>query len=244
LVTTVNSGLGFQVVQFSHFSVKEFLTSERLASSSGNISRYHVDLKTAHTFFAQACLAVLLRLNDQVSQDNPQDIPLSQYAVPHWVYHAQFENVSSSMRDTIECFFDTERRRCAWFRFYDKEAPWYWFGPVVDTGGGPLYYAALCGFHDLVEHLAANHLKDVNAEGGRNRPHWWQRCIGSTSILQRYSIGTVRTSMFGAASHSHHSMLQPLTDESMLRNSKSLECYSSAELTLMPGLKMDVVLYT
>ena len=30
----------------------------------------------------------------------------------------------------------------------------------------PLYYAALCGFHDLVEHLIAMHPQEVNADGG------------------------------------------------------------------------------
>jgi ankyrin repeat protein len=30
----------------------------------------------------------------------------------------------------------------------------------------PLYYAARCGFHDLVEHLITKHPQDVNADGG------------------------------------------------------------------------------
>jgi hypothetical protein len=47
-----------RVVQFSHFSVKEFLTSERLATSSGDVSRYHIVLEPAHTILAQACLSI------------------------------------------------------------------------------------------------------------------------------------------------------------------------------------------
>jgi len=60
LVAIVYEGSS-QVVQFSHFSVKEFLTSDRLARSSGEISRYHIPLSPTHTVFAQACLGVLLR---------------------------------------------------------------------------------------------------------------------------------------------------------------------------------------
>ena len=30
----------------------------------------------------------------------------------------------------------------------------------------PLYYAALCGLHDLIEHLITKHPQDVNADGG------------------------------------------------------------------------------
>ncbi|KAH9976776.1 hypothetical protein BGW80DRAFT_1558544, partial [Lactifluus volemus] len=37
-----------RVVQFSHFSVKEFLTSPRLACSSRDVSRYHISLEPAH----------------------------------------------------------------------------------------------------------------------------------------------------------------------------------------------------
>ncbi|KAI9432171.1 hypothetical protein H4582DRAFT_1821453, partial [Lactarius indigo] len=45
-----------RVVQFSHFSVKEFLTSNRLASCPGEESRFHIRLESAHTILAQASL--------------------------------------------------------------------------------------------------------------------------------------------------------------------------------------------
>ncbi|KAH9989691.1 hypothetical protein BJV74DRAFT_885148 [Russula compacta] len=53
LIVVVGDG-DSRVVQFSHFSVKEFLTSDRLAHSSGDVSRYHILLKSAHTILAQA----------------------------------------------------------------------------------------------------------------------------------------------------------------------------------------------
>jgi len=42
-------------VQFSHFSVKEFLTSPCLATSSQDVSWYHIALETAHVVLAQSC---------------------------------------------------------------------------------------------------------------------------------------------------------------------------------------------
>src|SRR5579863_1020159 len=55
---------GSPVIQFSHFSVKEFLTSSRLASSSDIIlRRYHLSTTHAHTLAAQACLGMLLHLD-------------------------------------------------------------------------------------------------------------------------------------------------------------------------------------
>ena len=56
---------GTQVVQFSHFSVKEFLTSSRLADSSPDVSRFHILFEPAHTILARACLGVLLRLGER-----------------------------------------------------------------------------------------------------------------------------------------------------------------------------------
>ena len=53
---------GSPVIQFSHFSVKEFLTSTRLAESTDIISRYHVSMTPSHTLAAQACLGILLHL--------------------------------------------------------------------------------------------------------------------------------------------------------------------------------------
>src|SRR6266702_148795 len=53
---TVVPGQGSPIVQFSHFSVKEFLMSDRLARSTGDISQYHISLEDAHTVLAQACL--------------------------------------------------------------------------------------------------------------------------------------------------------------------------------------------
>ena len=58
------------VVQFSHFSVKEYLTSIRPATSSGYVSGYHADLKHVHTILAQACISVLFQPDDHIEQND------------------------------------------------------------------------------------------------------------------------------------------------------------------------------
>jgi ankyrin repeat protein len=167
---------GSQIVQFSHFSVKEFLTSSRLADSSGDVSRFHIDLGRAHTIIAKACLGTLLRLPVD-GQDNEFGVedrfPLAKYAAEHWVDHAQFESVVSQIQETMEILFDPDRPYfSAWIQIHDIDTRpsqsstfWHFF---VDkkSFAGPLYYAALCGFHDLVEHLIDNYSQQVNARGG------------------------------------------------------------------------------
>jgi hypothetical protein len=65
LIAIVQAG-GSRVVQFSHFSVKEFLTSPRLATAGGEVSNYHIDSEPAHTILAQACLGVLLQIQADI----------------------------------------------------------------------------------------------------------------------------------------------------------------------------------
>jgi len=84
LLTIVGSG-GSGVVQFSHFSVKEFLMSDRLATSTGDISRYHIVPEDANTTLARACLGVLLR--DHIDENGFDTIPLARYAATYWVTH-------------------------------------------------------------------------------------------------------------------------------------------------------------
>ena len=63
------------VVQFSHFSVKEFLTSNRVAR--GRVSRYNIHLESAHVTIARACLALLLSLDGNISKATIKNLPLA-----------------------------------------------------------------------------------------------------------------------------------------------------------------------
>ena len=109
LITIVNGNDDSQVVQFLHFSVKEFLTSPHLAAPSRDVSRYYIVLEPAHTVMAQACLSVLLWLDDHIEENGDRNrSPLVSYAVAHWVAHAQVQNVSSCIQNVMECLFDLE----------------------------------------------------------------------------------------------------------------------------------------
>ena len=156
-------------VQFSHHSVKEFLISDRLASSSGRISFYHILHEPAHTILARACLSVLLRLNDQIDKDSISSFPLAEYAARHWVDHAQFGNVASHIQDGIETLFDPSKPHFkVWVWLYDiDESPGSPTTHPTQPQASALYYSTLCGFPWLVEHLIDNRSMDVNTRGGR-----------------------------------------------------------------------------
>ena len=162
-----------RIVQFSHFSVKEFLTSSRLATASGGVSNYSIDFEPAHTMLAQACLGILLQIQHDVEGCTPKDHPLARYAAKHWATHAQFGGVSSRLRKGMEYLFDVNKPHFnVWVTLFDidtwpsNDATFFLLAPFPKSPAAPLYYAALCGFHDLVKHLIAKHPQDVNADGG------------------------------------------------------------------------------
>ena len=168
LVIIVKDG-DSRIVQFSHFSVKEFLTANRLAEPIRDVSHYYIRLEAAHTVLAHACLGVLLRLDDRVDLDKIKNFPLARYAAEYWPTHARFENAPSRIKDGMECLFDAGKPHFAtWLWVYNEDRPFYSMSTMCPEKpkAVPLYYAAMLGFRDLAEHLIAGHPKHVNARCG------------------------------------------------------------------------------
>ena len=165
LITVVHDG-DSRVVQFSHFSVKEFLTSERLAVAAGHISFHHIPPAPAHTILAQACLGVLLCPDDTSWETFVKRFPLAEYASQHWVDHALFENVSSRVKDGIEILFDKDKPYFSrWVQNCDLDSDYRWLDDSLDEAS-PIYYAAFCGFLDVIEKLVREHPEHISARGG------------------------------------------------------------------------------
>jgi ankyrin repeat protein len=165
LITIVDNR-GSRVVQFSHLSVKEFLTSNHLASSREDLSMYHILPAHAHTILAQVCLGLLLHPNNRNGDKSVEGSPLVEYAAHYWVTHAQFEDVATGVMGGIESLLDPDKPHfSSWVRLFDPDGessgrlPW--------EIPSPLYYLVLCGFHhDLVRHIAVKHPEHVNATCG------------------------------------------------------------------------------
>ena len=169
LLVVVKPPSGFPVIQFAHFSVKEYLMSARLAETKDIISRFHVSMTTAHTIVAQACLAVLLHLDENITKDSLSDFPLAKYAAVHWVYHARFENVSSMVQDGMKRLFDPNKCHLSvWVWIYDPESferQSERLERPTEARATSLHYAAVCNMHDIATFLIVEHSQDVNALG-------------------------------------------------------------------------------
>ena len=169
LLAVVESDDGFPVVQFAHFSVKEYLTSAQLAKATATISRFHISMTAAHTIVAQACLGVLLHFDENITTDSLEEFPLASYAAQYWVDHARFEDVSSDVRDWMKRLFDpSDTYLSAWLHLYDPEDSSSRIlnsEHPVGARATALHYASFCGIHDVAEFLIVEHSQDVNARG-------------------------------------------------------------------------------
>jgi len=215
LVTIVKDG-DSRVVQFSHFSVREFLTADRLAEPIRDVSRYHIQLEAAHTILAQACLGVLLRLDDHIDRDSIKSFPLAFYAAQYWPTHARVENVSSRIKDGMECVFDADKPHfTTWLWIYNEDRHYDRSMSTIypeKPEAVPLYYASKLGFRGLAEHLIAEHPEHVSATG-------------------RYEM----TSMHAAASAGHTDILLLLIDHGADVECQDGEGYTALHLTSQKG---------
>ena len=162
------------IVQFSHESVKEFLTSSRLRTSSiKNSSRYHFSLKAAHATLTRVCISVLLRFDETVDKARlNESSPLALYAAQYWVQHTQQGNAVTENQGVMERLFDPSKSHLeAWIWMHDVDKGQSRTMEDVaerppERSTSPLYYAALCGFTELVKHLASLHPEDLHDSHG------------------------------------------------------------------------------
>jgi len=155
-----------RLVQFSHFSVKEFLTSDRVATSKMDASRYHhILLEPAHTIMAQACLSVLLRFDFHPDEANVVDFPLAEYAAEHFGDHSEFEGVLSHILDGVDPLLDADKSHfAAWVQMRTLHHLPYSQDMI------PLYYIAARGYCGLVDYLISKRPDDVNVRGSYGTP--------------------------------------------------------------------------
>ena len=164
---------GHKVVQFSHFSVKEFLTSARLAKSNDIIlRRYHISETPAHTVAARACLGYLLHLDKDVTRYSLRNLPFAEYSAEYWVSHARVEDVSQNVKDGLKELFDQSKPHlaiCIWIcdpslsSWEMRQSEWCQSERPSRLRKTPLQYVVFWDLHSIVELLVNEHSQDVNS---------------------------------------------------------------------------------
>ena len=158
-------------VKLAHFSVKEYLDSERILD--GTAKGFHLDAASEHRFLAQSCLTYLMHYSNDTTKSSPEKgrraCPLLRLSANSWYYHSSLQSDGDLERE-VRLLTNTAFTRC-WLLndkspigIYEHKA----FKESTLNGSGPaqaIYFASDLGLRKLAELLLAERA-DVNALGG------------------------------------------------------------------------------
>ena len=154
-------------VMLAHFSVKEYLESDRILQS--NVSDLHLESIKVQRFLAQSSLVYMLfytSSNDKFSSGQDfENFPLLHYAARTWFYHSAAQQSGEVDREIM--LLRSEEARYDWLLVHQpdvvRDGP---FRPLhMQSTGSALYYASFLGLEAVVNELLSTG-SNVNAQGG------------------------------------------------------------------------------
>ena len=152
-------------LQLAHFSVKEYLTSNRLDTDIA----LRFEEVAAKASIATVCLAYLLHLDqDLPTRELKKTFPLAQYCARYWI---TFAAVAEGKDDILQafireffCYHRSSYRNC--YSLFRPDQPWR--DEPAKGGEEPasaLYYASFGGLINAVKYLLSQGA-EVNAQEG------------------------------------------------------------------------------
>ena len=181
---STNPKLNKEEIRLAHFSVKEYLTSEKIRREP--TSYFGTDFVAANQFLTEACLAYILHYTTAKERTNSAEdlhlFPLLYYACRYWYVHMKAivdeGQLLSDSRASINLLSmhllqsDSARRSWLMVRRPDmiKKKPFAGYVHPNELGSA-LYYTAYLGFADAVKGLIdreqpCNRAQMVNTLGG------------------------------------------------------------------------------
>jgi hypothetical protein len=153
-------------VVLSHYSVQEYLTSQRCIN--GQASKYAIDEAVSHTLISETCLSSLLLSFSKERRENIGKLTLSDYSARFWTSHAEKGQKNARWtRRTVTLCSDLSAL-VQWIRIHDPEELLNEDGEVIPTESFPqgLYFISVAGFVEVAVQLIERYNHHVNAQGG------------------------------------------------------------------------------
>ena len=167
-----------QILRLAHFSVKEYLISDRLKNASMHC--YHITPLSANVSIAKACLTYLLYFENPIISRTEFDheFPFGIYAARFWSRHYR-SITNDANREAIDflAFNLVESEKSCFINWLSINYPW----GLSDQGEtqkilSPLYCMSLLGISGVCKMLL-NKGVDVNEEGGL-----WGNALSAASL--------------------------------------------------------------
>lgn len=140
-------------VRLAHFSVKEYLTSNRIGQ--GPAAYFSVDEELSHLRLAETCLSCLLLYEDDPpigTKAFSTKFPIAKYAAEHWLSHFKKANgiLKEHHYEYASKLFSGEHVVRNWIGLYDIDRETGQMHSFRIPQGSTLYYAVLTGSYALV----------------------------------------------------------------------------------------------
>lgn len=174
LIRRSNDG---KYLEFAHFSVQEFLTSDVLKSSE--FPMFTISISKCNRLLATRCLEYLQLENfnrlptptDEHLSDiekTTQNHPLYSYAATNWMYYSREEWEDPAMLASAKCLFDPRKTPCftywvvvlvlemtSWARKLENDEKVDLIAEIVDNDFHPLLFAATLSLPEISSFLLA-----------------------------------------------------------------------------------------
>ena len=151
-------------IKLSHFSVKEYLLSDRIEKD------FSISEKAAHVKISGISITYLLQFDSfkPLTKATLHSSPLAEYAAENWIDHAKSGGGDVLLKLIIQLFTSETGAFTNWIRIYNMDEFWTPQNLSKDKAEvhSPLYYASLAGLQQVAVHLLENQA-DVNAQGGK-----------------------------------------------------------------------------
>ena len=167
-------------LRLSHYSVKEYLTSDRLRNKGA--SKLYISLYEAHKCIAEACLTYLLWFDhsESVSLGFVLCFPFGLYAARNWYHHARIayespelppegkDNLSRMCVDLLN-----PERSSSFINWLKLSDPYRFrqgtnFDRTLENMPTPLFYACYLGLREVVEILVGAGADLIGSSSGNN----------------------------------------------------------------------------
>jgi hypothetical protein len=161
------SGPAQQIIALAHYSVQEYLVSDRIRQ--GSAKQYSMQEAECHNAIARGSLKYLIQFQQPLSKETLEASALARYTAKFWSSHLQKtgDKIEQASQLTMSLMAIEEPAYLNWIRLHDPDRTWE--GPnlekSLDSVPMPLYYAAMLGFSTITR-LLLDKGADVNAQGG------------------------------------------------------------------------------
>lgn len=221
---------GDQEVRIAHFSVQEYLLSDRI--QHGCAADFALSGPLQHGRISKACLLYLQKdelLQQILGPDLVKQYAFARYAAEYWDHHyRQADDQSARYLSNIVSTLLTQRtRRECWIRLHNPDRPWAngmksdnIFAKNTPTA---TYYASLLGLDKVLASHLSTSTADVNTQGGTYGTalqaalaHGYEKIV--QILLDKDANVNVQGGMYGtalqaASAYGHEKIVQLLLDK-------------------------------